>query len=81
MLLFANAYKGTRKSTHGTRLCGVAQGIHFAIVLVSVSWSESVNIIYFLSHDIQHILYLVLLYDIIHFEMLKMATKMVQRML
>ena len=29
----ANASKSTHKSTHGTRLCGVAQGLHIAIVL------------------------------------------------
>ena len=33
VFLFANASKGTRKSTHGIRLCGVAQGLHIAIVL------------------------------------------------
>ena len=33
VLLFVNASKSTRKSTHGTKLCGVAQGLHIAIVL------------------------------------------------
>ena len=33
MLLFANASKSTRKSTHGTRLCGVAQGLHIVIYI------------------------------------------------
>ena len=33
VLLFANVSKSTRKSTHSTRLCGVAQGLHIAIVL------------------------------------------------
>ena len=31
--LFPNASKSSRKSTHGTRLCGVAQGLHIAIIL------------------------------------------------
>ena len=42
--LFANASKSTRKSTHCTRLCGVAQGLHIG---ASVGWSEPVNIIIF----------------------------------
>ena len=33
VLLFPNARKRTRKSTHDTRLGGVAQGLHIAIVL------------------------------------------------
>ena len=33
VVLFACASKSTRKSTQGTRLCGVAQGLHIAIVL------------------------------------------------
>ena len=33
VLLFTNANKSTRKSTHGTRFCGVAQGLHIAIIL------------------------------------------------
>ena len=32
--MFANTGKSTRKSTHGTRLCGVAQGLHIAIYIV-----------------------------------------------
>ena len=72
VLLFANARKSTRKSTHGTRLCGVAQGLHIVLSWASVGWSEPENIyflshdIYFLSHDIQHVLYLVLLYGDSH---------------
>ena len=40
VLLFANVSKSTRKSTHGTRLCGVAPGLHtvdpvnFAVALI-----------------------------------------------
>ena len=34
VLLFANASKSTRISTHGTRFCGVAQGLHIAIYIV-----------------------------------------------
>ena len=34
VLLFANANKSTRKSIHGTRLCGAAQGLHIAIYIV-----------------------------------------------
>ena len=111
ILLYISS-KSTRKSTHGTRLCGAAQGLHIAIYIVqkhssiytrhktlwsssrptycyiyrpkalvnlhtaqdfveqlkayillssraSVGWSEPANI-YFLSHDIRYVLYLVL---------------------
>ena len=33
VFLLANASKSTRKSSHGTILCGVAQGLHIAIIL------------------------------------------------
>ena len=33
VLLFANASISTRKSVHGTRRCGVNQGLHIAIIL------------------------------------------------
>ena len=33
VLLFANTSKSTRKSVHGTRLCGVAQRQHITIIL------------------------------------------------
>ena len=33
ILLYISS-KSTRKSTHGTRLCGVAQGLHIAIYIM-----------------------------------------------
>ena len=66
VLSFANASKSTCKSAHGTRLCGVLQGLHnycYILSWVSVGWSESVNI-YFKSHDIRCVLYLVLLFPL-----------------
>ena len=58
VLLFVNVTKSTRKSTHGSRLYG-AQGLHIAFVLgvCGLEYTSEQN--YFLSHDIQHILYLV----------------------
>ena len=60
VFLLANASKSARM--HGTRLCGVVPGLHSAIIILSrgcVGWSEPVNM-YFLSHDIRHVLCLVL---------------------
>ena len=63
-LLLANANKSVRTSSHETRICGVAKGLQATHpVLLSqapVSWSEPENI-YSLSHDVQCILYLILL--------------------
>ena len=66
VFLFANASQSTRKSAHGTRHCGVciyvAQGLHIAIVLGICGLERTSEHIYFLSHDIRRVLYLVLLY-------------------
>ena len=34
VLLFANSNKSSRKSTHGTRLCGVAQGLYTVLSVI-----------------------------------------------
>ena len=34
VLLFANASKSSRKSTHGTRLCRVAQGLYTVLSVI-----------------------------------------------
>ena len=62
MFLFVNTRKSTHQSVHGTRLGGVAQDIHIALILSVCRLEQTANI-YFLSHDIQHILYVVLLYS------------------
>ena len=50
VLLFTNANKSTRKSTYGTRLSKVAQGLHIAIVLGACGLERTSEHI-FLSHS------------------------------
>ena len=58
--LFAEAHKCTHTSAHDMIIWTEAQGTHLVLPsLSSVGWSEPVNM-YFMSHDIRHILYLVL---------------------
>ena len=59
VLLLANVSKSTLKSTHGTRLCGRAQGLHIAIFLCACGLQQISEHILFL---VTCILYLVLLY-------------------
>ena len=58
----ANASKITRKSTHGTRLCGVAQDILTYCSHHGRVWTGANQLTYSRSHDIRYILYLVILY-------------------
>ena len=56
----ANAGKSTLISPHETIICRIATGYPSS---TNLAVSELDNIPYFLSHDIQCILYLVILYD------------------
>ena len=38
--LFTNVSTSTLKSTHDTRLCGVAQGLHIAIIFVNLDTAQ-----------------------------------------